>query len=146
MQLAGADRIGAPHLAFLYVDIIVISEYVALVDKLSLAVDAHSVEVVLNIVVVNRVCSERIRVDIMERVTSQQVVHGLIMVAFVVAIVHAEVQDGVFAGLGCQCRGNVERQVVVVLGLHIIECVGTCCGSLLVGPVEAVPVNLAISF
>ena len=144
VQVFAVDGIAAPHLSLLYLDVVVVAEDVALVDELSRTVETHGVQVVLHIVVIGSIGAECIRVDVVERVASQQVVHGLIMVAFVVAVEHTVVQRGVLGGLGGQRRSDVECQIVVVLGLHVVEGVGACGGSLFVGPVEAVPVHLPV--
>ena len=82
----------------------------------------------------------------MEGCGTQQVVHGLVVHTLVGSQLDTRVPCDVLAQFGLECRRQRQVQVVVVLGLDVVDSVMTLLADHLVGIVQTVPVNLPCLF
>ncbi len=105
---------------------------------------AAVVEVVEDLRGVLGIGADDIIVAVVESGSAEQILHRLIVHAFVRTEVKAEVQRAVLCQVRVQSGGQTEGKLVVVVSLLIIHSVGTLSRSHLVGVVQTVPVDLSV--
>ena len=81
----------------------------------------------------------------MECVGTEQILYCLIVATVVCSSHHAEVYLLVLVNLVIERRGERDGEVVTMLCLEVVHSVLACKVGVLVGIVEAVPVDLAVS-
>ena len=103
------------------------------------------VQVVLHADVVVGIGSQGISVDVVEPVSSEHILHRLVVAAFVRAGHESEVPRLVLVNLHVERRREVQRQSVVVLGLDIVHHVAALCRHHAVRVDQLVEVDLAVA-
>ena len=136
--------IGAPCVCLVHVDAIVVTELVALVNQLACVVWTGCVQVVLHTWVGLRIIAQGIGVDVVEDGTAQHVFQCLIVLVGTLSEHDTRSQVRFLGQLGVQHGRQTQGEVVVVLSLNIVEQILSVLGCLLVGIVQAVPVNLSV--
>ena len=101
-------------------------------------------EVVLNVRVSGRVCPDGVCVYVVETLCTQEVFHRLVVAGKILAECQSDVEHLVLPDVAGQCRREGCRHVVIVLCLHVVEGVLSVGGSLTVGIIEPVPLNLPV--
>ena len=144
LETSHLSSVGSPEQALHYLNLIVVTELVAFVNERAEVVRSGSVEVVLYSWVAGRIGAECISIDVMEERSTQQVIHGLIVTVAVAAQYKTAYECRALSNLSRQGGSHVEHQVVAVLGLDEVECIMALVGSLSVGIIEAIPVNLSV--
>ena len=144
LETSHLSSVGSPEQALHHLNLIVVTELVAFVNERAEVVGSCCVEVVLHSWVIGRIGAERISVDVVEEGSTEQVVHGLIVTVAVAAQYQSAYESRALGNLSRQGGSHVEHQVVAVLGLDEVECIMALVGSLSVGIIEAIPVNLAV--
>ena len=144
LETSHLSCVGSPEQALHHLNLIVITELVAFVNERAEVVGSCCVEVVLHSWVIGRIGAERISVDVVEEGSTEQVVHGLIVTVAVAAQYQSAYESRALGNLSRQGGSHVDHQVVAVFGLDEVECIMALVGSLSVGIIESLPVNLAV--
>ena len=130
----------SPSLGILADDIIIIAHLVTL--------SHHAigiVEVILYLTIVGGISALCIGVHIVEIRSTQEVFHGGIMITLVVGQLQSHLELGAIVDRPVEGRAQAVGQVVVVLGLYPIDCIMTGGIELLIGEIQFVEVNLAVT-
>ena len=139
VEAAHGCRIVGPGVSLVGIDVVVVAELVALTHR-----SVGMVQVVLHPVGVGRIVAHSVGINVVEVFCSQQIVHRL--------IVHTLVggQHESCIPIAVLCFDDVERgseseiEVVVVTCLNVVHGVTTQRVGVAVGPIEAVPLYLAV--
>ena len=144
LETSHLSCVRSPEQALHHLNLIVVTELVAFVNERAEVVGSCCVEVVLHSWVIGRIGAERISVDVVEEGSTEQIVHGLIVTVAVAAQYQSAHESRALGNLSRQGGSHVDHQVVAVLGLDEVECIMALVGSLSVGIIESLPVNLAV--
>ena len=144
LETSHLSCVGSPEQALHHLNLIVVTELVAFVNERAEVVGSCCVEVILHSWVAGRIGAERISVDVMEERSTQQVIHGLIVTVAVAAQYQSAHESRALGNLSRQGGSHVEHQVVAVLGLDEVERIVALVGSLSVGIIKSLPVDLAV--
>ena len=139
VEAAHGCCIVGPGVSLVGIDVVVVAELVALTHR-----SVGMVQVVLHPVGVGRIVAHSVGINVVEVFCSQQIVHRL--------IVHTLVggQHESCIPIAVLCFDDVERgseseiEVVVVTCLNVVHGVTTQRVGVAVGPIEAVPLYLAV--
>ena len=96
--------IGAPEVRLVYIDTIVVTEFVTLIDKFTSVVWTCCVKVILHTWVCDRIITDGIRVYVVEYGSAEHILHGLIMAIAVSAEHDTCSQARLLGQLGIQGR------------------------------------------
>ena len=128
-----------PHGGLLHEQVIVVAEAVAFLDLAVLVA-----QVVVDFVGTVGIGTFGVGIAVVEVLSAQQVVHRLVVHAFVRGQLQSDVQLVALVDVPLIGASQAEEEVVVVLALDVVDGIVAAGVQLLVGEVELVEVNLAV--